>query len=235
MQSREKALDGTFKCRVQRIIKQPWVPYVLPFAVFIALTAAGGYFTELAHLVYAAKTIIVGAMLWFWRRAYKGDLAPGLSTAGCITAVAAGLAVLAIWILPENILPQFGAHSGFNPYAFGCSPQIVPALIAVRLLGAALVVPVMEELFWRSFLLRYIIDPDFQKVALGTFSWFSFAAVVVLFGLEHHRWIQGMGAGIVYTLLVVRQKSLRGCIIAHTVTNLGLSIYVISTENWLFW
>ena len=116
------------------------------------------------------------------------------------------------------------------------SPAAVAwALIAVRFIGAAMVVPILEELFWRSFLLRYIINPDFKQVALGTFSWFSFVAVVILFGLEHHRLIQGMIAGAIYTALVVRQKSLRGCIVAHGVTNLGLGIYVLATQSWAFW
>ena len=93
----------------------------------------------------------------------------------------------------------------------------------------------MEELFWRSFLLRYAINPDFRTVRLGTFSLFSFSAIVVLFGLEHYRVIQGMIAGVIYTWLVIHQKSLKGCIIAHGVTNLGLGIYVLWTDNWIFW
>ena len=120
-------------------------------------------------------------------------------------------------------------------FKFNISQSAVYALIAVRLMGAVIVVPVMEELFWRSFLLRYIINPNFKKVALGTFSWFSFTAVVVLFGVEHHRLIQGMIAGAFYTALVIRQKSLRGCILAHGVTNLGLGVYVIVTQSWEFW
>ena len=107
--------------------------------------------------------------------------------------------------------------------------------MAIRLAGAVLVVPVMEELFWRSFLLRYLINPDFKKVTLGTFSWFSFISVALLFGLEHHRWIQGIFAGFMYTALIINQKSLRGCVIAHGVTNLGLGLYVLATQNWMFW
>ncbi len=152
-----------------------------------------------------------------------------------LIAVVSGLLALVVWICMENILPQQGVDTDFNPYLFNWHPVVVWALIAVRLIGAAVVVPLMEELFWRSFLLRYIINPDFKKVALGTFSWFSFTAVVILFGVEHHRVIQGMIAGVIYTGLVIRQKSLRGCVIAHSVTNLGLGVYVIATQSWEFW
>lgn len=217
------------------LLKHPWVPYVLPFGLFLGLTVPAGWFPEAAHLFYFAKTVLVGALLWYWWPCYRDDFAPGLSRTGYLVAIVAGLLVLPAWILPEAFLPRIGMDAGFDPYALGASPALVPAIIGVRLLGAALVVPVMEELFWRSFLQRYLVHTDFKNVALGTFTWFSFIAVVVVFGLEHNRWIQGMSAGVVYGLLVVRQKNIRGCVIAHAVTNLGLGIYVIATGNWVFW
>ena len=68
--------------------------------------------------------------------------------------------------LPEKLFPQLGGDAAFNPYSFNWHPAVVWALIAVRLIGAVIVVPVMEELFWRSFLLRYIINSDFAKIAI---------------------------------------------------------------------
>jgi len=108
-------------------------------------------------------------------------------------------------------------------------------LIAVRLFGAAIVVPIMEELFWRSFLMRYLVEVDFRSVAMGTFTWLSFLGVAVLFGLEHHRIIAGIIAGLLYGALLLRQKKLRGVVVAHGVTNLGLGIYVVATGSWMFW
>jgi len=221
--------------RLQSIVGRQWVPYVFPFIVFMALTEAARYFPDEAHLLYVIKTILVGVILWFWRNAYTSDFAVKMAPAEYLIAIAVGLLVLAAWILPEKLFPQLAGDAAFNPYSFNWHPVVVWALIAVRLIGAAVVVPIMEELFWRSFLLRYIINPDFKKVALGTFSWFSFTAVVILFGVEHHRVIQGMIAGVIYTALVIRQKSLSGCIVAHGVTNLGLGIYVIVTQSWEFW
>ena len=61
-----------------------------------------------------------------------------------------------------------------TPHGFGWPEGTVTVLIAVRLMGAAVVVPVMEELFWRSFLMRYLINPDFRAVPMGAFAWFSF-------------------------------------------------------------
>jgi len=108
-------------------------------------------------------------------------------------------------------------------------------LIAVRLIGAAVVVPVMEELFRRFFLMRYLINPDFRSVPMGAFSWFSFLGVAILFGLKHQRVVVGIAVGLLYNLLLIRQKNLKGVILAHAVTNLGLGIYVVATASWMFW
>jgi len=221
--------------RMPSWIKNPGMHYAIPFIVFMGLTEAARYFPSEAHFLYVFKTILVGFLLWFWRDTYAADVSLKMTLGGYMVAVAAGLLVLVIWVLPENYLPQQGVDNVFDPYSFNFSPAAVYALIAVRLAGAALVVPVMEELFWRSFLLRYLVNPDFNKVALGTFTWFSFTAVVVLFGVEHHRLIQGMIAGVIYTALLIYQKNLRGCIIAHGVTNLGLGVFVIVTQRWEFW
>ena len=215
--------------------QRPWIPYVVPFIIFLAITGLAKYFPASRDIIYISKTIIVGALLWFWRHHYARDISPGLTQAGYITALTAGLLVLFLWVAPEHLLPQLGSPHGFNPYSFGWRQSTVSGLIAIRLAGAALVVPFMEELFWRSFIMRYAVNPDFRSVPLGTFTIFAFTATAVLFGLEHHRIIPGILAGAIYGLLVVKQKTLKGAILAHATTNLGLGIYVLHTQNWQFW
>ena len=83
--------------------------------------------------------------------------------------------------------------------------------------------------------MRYLINPDFRSISIGTFTWLSFTGTAILFGLEHHRIIAGVIAGLLYGLLLVHQKNLKGVIIAHGVTNLGLGIYVVTTGSWMFW
>ena len=220
---------------LDRIRQAPWAPYVIPFALFMILTALAKYTPEHRDLVYIAKTILVAVVLWAWRRTYAPDMPRTVSPAGYGLAVVAGLMALAIWVLTDPFLPRIGTPTGFNPFEFDRPRAMIPIIIGFRLAGAALVVPVMEELFWRSFILRYIINPDFKTVPLGTFSLLSFSVCALLFGLEHFRVIQGILAGMIYAGLVIRQKSLRGCILAHGVTNLGLGIYVLWTGNWHFW
>ncbi len=220
---------------LKNLLEKPWLPYVVPFALFLLFTEPARFFPSLVPFLYVAKTVIVGSVLWFWRHKYAEDLALGLSFSEFVVATLCGLLVLVLWILPEGYFYQFDPGAGFNPYALTGSTGAAIGLIAVRLIGASLVVPIMEELFWRSFLMRYLVDVDFRSVAMGAFTWLSFLGVAVLFGLEHHRIVVGVIAGLLYGLLLVRQKKLRGVILAHGVTNFGLGVYVLVTGNWAFW
>jgi len=93
----------------------------------------------------------------------------------------------------------------------------------------------MEELFWRSFALRFFIKSDFNSVPLGQFSWFSFIFISILFGIEHQRWLVGIFAGMVYSGVLYRSKNLFDPILSHTITNFLLGMYVLSTHQWSFW
>jgi hypothetical protein len=221
--------------RLQQLWQSPWLPYALPFVLFLLLTEPARFFPALSPYLYISKTLLVGALLWFWRKKYVEDFSTGLSLGDTLTAVACGLLVLVIWIVPEKYFFQVGQGAAFDPHALGDSQTAAIVLVGVRLLGSSLVVPVMEELFWRSFLMRYLINPDFRSIPMGAFTWFSFVGTAVLFGLEHHRVLVGVIAGVLYGLLLVYQKNLKGVVLAHGVTNLGLGIYIMVTGNWMFW
>jgi CAAX prenyl protease-like protein len=206
-----------------------YIPYVLPFAVFLILTSIGSQFENGPYIVYPIKTLVVAALLFFYRKKYYDDIKFNFS----LLAVLTGLIVFFAWVLPEGFYPKLG-HSSFNPYKFN-NLNLAYFLIFFRLFGASVVVPIFEELFWRSFLVRYIINPDFKKVSIGEFTWPSFIITVLLFGSEHNEWLVGIVAGIIYNGLLYYKKDLFSCIIAHGVTNFVLGVYVIRTHSWYFW
>jgi len=207
------------------------VPYVLPFALFAVLT----YLNSLAGIHpaigYTLKTVLVAGCLIYFLPSYRREIRFRVR----LEDLAAGILVFLVWIGLEGIYPQLGSSAGFDPYATSGGPASATAAMAIRLLGAALVVPVMEELFWRSFAMRFLIDSNFLTVALGRFTWFSFLLVALAFGVEHHRWLPGIIAGLVYGGLLCRSKNLFSPILAHSVTNLLLGIYVVATQSWQFW
>jgi len=208
------------------------LPYILPFALYIGLSLIGSLFADGTYWMYPVKTVAVAVSLWLFRKSYD-ELRQRLSPGSFVISIVVGLVVFVIWVLPDGLYPHLG-ESEFNPFVFE-SRSVIVFLIGFRLVGAVLVVPIFEELFWRSFLIRWIVDPDFKKVAIGRFTWLSFGATVLFFGLEHHRWLVGLAAGAIYNGLLYRQKKLWPCIVAHAVTNLALGIYVLVTQQWGFW
>ncbi len=108
-------------------------------------------------------------------------------------------------------------------------------MVAVRMAGAALIVPVMEELFWRSFILRWLENASFLTVPPGTVGVRALAISSVLFATEHSLWLAGFLAGLAYGWIYRKSGSLWSPILAHAATNLALGIYVLSTGAWDFW
>ncbi|TRO83325.1 CAAX prenyl protease-related protein [Trichloromonas acetexigens] len=189
---------------------------------------------ELLYL-YPVKAALVGlCLVLLWRRYTEIRLADLNCLRHTALSLLSGILIFILWINMDWGFATLGEPRGFDP---GTIPEGAPrtAMIAARLAGAVLVVPVMEELFWRSFLLRYVIEPDFMKIAIGRFTWFSFLATMVLFGLEHNHYLAGMMAGAFFNLLLYRTKSIAQCILSHAVANLALGIYVLQTGKWPFW
>jgi len=208
------------------------LPYIVPFALFIGLSYLGTLFENGIYFMYPIKTIIVGLSLYYYRKQYQ-ELYQRPNFKAVNIAIFVGILVFIIWVLPEGFYPKIGSTE-FNPYRFENQSFII-FLIVFRLIGASIVVPIFEELFWRSFLIRWIVNQDFQKVPLGKFTWLSFGLTVLFFGLEHDRWLVGMAAGAIYNGLLYKEKNIMSCIIAHGVTNLILGGYVLMTRQWGFW
>lgn len=221
----------------------PWFKRALPFAIYMLFILISDLLegvlpesvaaTYLVPMIYPVKIIAVTVALAIFWKSYD-ELRISSFTAGHIlTALATGLLVFVLWIHADWDFATMGTPDVYDP-------RVLPgkwmyAFIAVRLLGASVIVPIFEELFWRSFIIRYIIDPDFTSVKIGTFSWLSFLISAALFGSEHHYWLAGIAAGLLYNLLLYRSKNIWYCIIAHGITNFLLGIYVISTGSWHFW
>jgi len=209
--------------------RHPWLPYAAPFVLFVGLTGVQGWVPGSVVWVYPLKAALTGALLLTFARWLE---APGESR--FLGAAGVGIAVLAVWILTDGLYPLLDPRAAFDPTSalHGAGAW---TWIAVRLLGAAVVVPFAEEFFWRGFLIRWLVRADFRSVPMGTFTWYSFAATTGLFAVEHDRWLTGLIAGAAYNGLYYRTRSLKACIVAHATTNLGLGIYVLVSHQWRFW
>jgi CAAX prenyl protease-like protein len=150
----------------------------------------------------------------------------------CILASAIGALVFGVWINASSSWMVIGAADGFNP---STEQGLSWPLIIVRMLGAVLVVPVIEELFWRSFLLRWIVSHDFLRVEPAKVGLGAFIITSVLFGIEHNFWFAGVIAGAAYNFVYMKDSDLKSSVIAHAVTNLLLGLWVLRTHSWSYW
>ena len=101
--------------------------------------------------------------------------------------------------------------------------------------GIALLVPLMEEVFWRGFLARFMISDDFQNVAPGVFTGASFAVVSLAFMSVHTEILAALVWGVLINLLYWKTANLWACIVMHAVTNALLGGYILYTESWQLW
>ena len=229
------------------------VAYILPMAAFLGLTAVGNSWPAFYPHSYVAKTLVTAGLLWWLRRSYTKIQWSHLWLGALV-----GVLVTVQWIGMEKLLapylslgellgkiPLVGGILGsgpaepadpFNPYEAFSSMGVMWAFIAVRWAGASLVVPVMEELFWRDFLWRMLIDGDaFKKIQVGVWSTFAFTIVTLLFATVHTEWITAVVCGAIYAGLLVYTRSLGACIVAHGVTNFLLGLWVLVYKDWIFW
>ena len=213
----------------------PWLAYVTPMAAFMVLTTAESSAPKAYYVwLYLAKVVIVTAVLVAFRTPWK-DIRPKAHL--LVPAVLVGLAVFIQWILLDKVIPypHLGDRTSLDPFTAIEVPAIRLLFLTARFYGLVFMVPVMEELFWRSFLLRYVTDSDFTKLPVGAFSWGSFSLVAVAFGLAHSEWLVAIICACAYALLLRQTRSLFACIVAHAVTNLALGVYVILTHDWVYW
>lgn len=221
---------------------------ILPFGAYMAFIVIGDLLERMGmsaaglRWLYPIKIGLVSLLLALFWRHYR-ELFPAaagsplarparLSLFRLLTAVAVGVLVLVLWIKLDAGWMVIGSTPGYDPRVNGV---VDPLLVAIRIAGAALVVPVMEELFWRSFMMRWVEAADFESFDPSRLGLKSFLVTIVLFGVEHNLWLAGIVAGAAYSLLYKFHRNLWSPILAHAVTNGLLGIWVVSTGSWSFW
>jgi uncharacterized protein len=219
------------------------LPYVLPMFAYVALGGLESYLPQVdSHpspvwypIAYGIRVVIVGAMAWYYRSTWR-DLRPFPTVTSIVLGVVSGLIVTALWVGLDELypaLPFLGKRVSFDPTPMSHAARV--GFYAVRLIGLVVLVPLIEELFWRSFLIRWLIDPDFRRVPIGRVTLFSAAATSVLFAVAHPEWLPALLTGLLWAWLLHQTRSLSACLISHVVANLALGIYVIQFGAWRFW
>jgi CAAX prenyl protease-like protein len=211
--------------------------YLGPMAVFLLFTWVGGRWPALYSASYVVKTIAAATLLFVfrhhytrirWNYAWLGVL---VGIIGVVQWVGMEKLLLQVWPdYPKATITLFIPHEKISP------AWAMWAFIIFRWMGATLVVPFMEELFWRDYLWRSMLAPsDFKLAGVGEWDWRPFVFVSLAFAAVHVQWMTAIVWGFMIAGLLVYTKSLGACIIAHGVTNFLLGAYVLYAKDWYFW
>jgi CAAX protease family protein len=200
--------------------------YPIIYTVKIALTIAAmlsvlpGYREFPFHVSLMAIAVgIVGILLWIWL--CKLHLEPKL------------LAPLGLdWLV------HFGDRPAFNPLEqLKSTPAWAWTFLAIRFVGLALVVPVIEEFFLRGFLMRFVQDDSkWWQVPFGKVTPLAAVVGTAVPMLMHPAEL--LAACVWFSLvtwLMVRTKNIWDCVAAHAVTNFLLGLYVVTQHQWQLW
>jgi hypothetical protein len=218
--------------------QNPWVAYTAPFLVFLACLFV------FPHLPLSP---VWEAALWFvpmgavCLTCFPRDVS--LRPRHWFFSTLIGIAVFLVWIAPDALIPGYRHSMLFSNGIVGHAQPLIhadafrnPAFLLLRTLRAVAIVPIVEELFWRGWLMRWLIDNEFWKTPLGAYRPSAFWITAILFASEHGPyWDVGLLAGIIYNAWMIRSKSLADCIWMHAVTNAALCAYVIATKQWQYW
>ncbi|HPX89014.1 MAG TPA: CAAX prenyl protease-related protein [Methylophilaceae bacterium] len=213
------------------------VARTIPFAYYLLLMAISDFMADAGldvRWVYGIRAGGTALLLWYFRHEYcelVGLAKPKVSEV--LFAVLAGLLVFVLWINLNQSWMVIGTSTGYDPHQ--ANGELNYGLITMRLTGAALVVPVMEELFWRSFIMRWLDSANFTALLPANISVRALVLSSAVFAIEHTFWLAGLLAGLIYGLLYIRAQKLWVAIVAHAVTNGVLGVWVLYTHQWNYW
>lgn len=244
------------------LLASPMAAHVVPLLGFMLFTELAAlirignpelpwYRSAPEHWVYPLQCLVIGMILWFCRRHYT--LTPWR---GLWLAAALGAAGIAIWITPGSLYEVwlrpgmtppdwwewFGIverRDGFNPTLFSGEPMAYAATVLLRFVRMVVIVPLVEELFWRGFLMRYVQagDKAFTSVPFGTHTWPAYGITTLAVTLIHHPtdYFAAFVWGSLMYFVAVRTKSLGACVFMHAIGNLLLGLHVMNTQLWGYW
>jgi len=231
---------------LDKIFAKPAAGRVAPFLIFLALTFCQGKFgAASAYWFYFAKTLVGVWLVWEMR-----PVVCEMRWAFSWEAVVVGVGIFAVWVgisgewTTQNSLwvklgishPPAKLAAAWNPNEqFGSGSALAWLFIVTRILGSTFIVPPLEEVFYRSFLYRYIARPDFLSVPLNRFLPWPFLATTAVFGFAHNEWLAGILCGAAYQWLVLRKNRLGDAMTAHAITNFLLGVWIVWQGAWHFW
>jgi CAAX prenyl protease-like protein len=217
----------------KKLAGSPAAARMAPFFIFLALTFCQGEFGAAStYWFYLAKTLAGAWLVWEMK-----PLVSEMRWAVSWEAIIVGVGIFAVWVGFDPFYPHLmkGGATGNPNEQFGEGSMLAWFFIAVHILGMTIVVPPLEEVFYRSFFYRYVANQNFLSVPLNQFLPLPFFATAIVFGSAHNEWLAGILCGAAYQWLVIRKNRLGDAMTAHAITNFLLGAWIVWRGAWHFW
>jgi exosortase E/protease (VPEID-CTERM system) len=190
---------------------------ILPFALFLATGLIVSALFPVPAAGYPIIAIVAGLSIAAFFPIYSGVL-----QSICPLSVASGLFVGILWLF---------AQGGGDPVPIAdilgaAAPAMAGIWVLMRLIGTILFIPLIEEMFFRSYLLRRL---DFGG------GWGPTVALIltsVAFASLHGEWVLALIAGLIFGGLVLRSGKVGDAVVAHVVANATIALWAISIDDW---
>jgi CAAX prenyl protease-like protein len=218
---------------LRKLRNSPLASRAAPFLIFAALTSCQGLFGEASkYWIYFGKSVLGIFLLWAVWPSVKE-----LRWTVSLEAILVGVGIIVIWVGIDRFYPKLvNLGKPWNPnIEFGQGSGLAWFFIVSRILGSTLIVPPLEEIFYRSFVYRYVVSQNFLEVPLRTVHPVSLIVTSTVFGLSHREWLAGILCGLSYQWLVIRKGHLGDAVTAHAISNLLLGGWVVYRGAWQFW
>jgi exosortase E/protease (VPEID-CTERM system) len=206
----------------------PTAAYLMPLLAILAAGAVSRAISSQFEFFYSLR--VIAGLLMLAR--YRDKLA-AIDWRWSWRGPAVGALVFLVWIasvyflVPETAKPEKLAM---------LSPGLRVFWIVSRVAGSVLVVPIAEELAYRGYLMRRLVDADFESVPFRSVRWLALTVTAIAFGLAHGvLWLPGIVAGLAYGLILVRRGSLGEAVAAHATTNALIAASVLAGNQWQLW
>ena len=225
----------------KRLWDEPGPAHLLPLAGWLLAMHLLG---DPEGWKYAARVGVgLGLLLVFrpWR--WSGGR-PGADSRALAVPLLAGVTAYLLWVLPElGVWPEswgdvyrlVGMQPPWRMTEVDATPVYTGGWAVIRLTGAVLVIPVIEEFAWRGWLYRWIVRSDFLRVDPARLHWGAAVFSSVLFASVHTRWAAAFVCGLLYLWVYQRSRNLWAAVGAHAVTNLLLGVHVVAFGAHQFW
>jgi uncharacterized protein len=203
--------------------KKSFLAYLIPFIVYVFIAFVLSLFIKDINLVLVLRVVLMVGLLSYYAKYYTFRFAFSWFT------LVAGVAIFLLWVGLDGLYPNIGEIHYVPPNLF---------YFVIRIIAAVIVAPIIEEYFVRFFLNRVIVSKhidDWSKLPVYRFTVSSFLITVLFFGFSHNRWIAGLITGFILNLVLIKERKIDYCIMAHMLANILLVVYILVTGNYGFW